>query len=675
MVHRILAVALAAATLPLLSASPSEAGTTFTFYGSGYGHGLGLSQWGSYGLALKGWSHQKILTHFYSGTAVGGPPGAPGRLRIGLAQEARTVHLTVTHGSVTLTLGSPRGKIIGRPFKQGETWRVIVDRSGKYKVLDSAGNIVGGHLWGSGKVNVYANFAGTGMVNVPESGHTYNRGYIEFNVYHSGGCYKLGYCERLIIVLRPQGYLYGLGEVPSGWPMEAMEAQAVAARTYAFEKVNRIGQHRPLCNCALYDDTRDQVYAGWDKEGGPEGSRWVAAVNNTNGQAVLYAGALIQAYYFSSSGGFTENNENVWGGAPLPYLRGVCDPGDYTDQNPSRVWTVGPLSNTAVASALRPYTGDIGKVVTNFTNYVRGVSGRIITINVVGTQGRHATVDGWMIRAGLQLKDDKVWINGNWNITGGIRTKYDSRKLMCAPGLAASKQMFVSGGREQRFAAGAIYWNDSKSAAYWQHGPTYDKYRGLGESGGLLGMPTSDVIPLTPPNCSGVTCDMVTFAHGNIYYKDKPGVGAHELDGFVLGYYVNLQPPAYLSHLGFPVTDVNLNQQDGSTWATFESGSTVTCSKDGNCVEQGGRSNLSVRISIPRWKKVGTKVRYVVSVRNAGRHFAKWVVVSDTLPRGVKLISTRSSQGKCRGRRPVTCWLGSLRPGATATIKLLVLVL
>src|SRR6266567_8130074 len=54
------------------SAVPAEvADKPFVFFGSGWGHGVGLSQWGAYGLAQDGWSHQRILAHFYSGTDVG----------------------------------------------------------------------------------------------------------------------------------------------------------------------------------------------------------------------------------------------------------------------------------------------------------------------------------------------------------------------------------------------------------------------------------------------------------------------------------------------------------------------------------------------------------------------------------------------------------------------------
>ncbi|HEV8421573.1 MAG TPA: hypothetical protein VGR13_09495, partial [Actinomycetota bacterium] len=91
-----------ALTLPILSPTTGGAAVpkTFTFYGSGYGHGLGLPQWGAYGLAKRGWSQPKILEHFYRSTKVGPAPSVPSKLRIGLVQNAKTLHVSAVSGSV-----------------------------------------------------------------------------------------------------------------------------------------------------------------------------------------------------------------------------------------------------------------------------------------------------------------------------------------------------------------------------------------------------------------------------------------------------------------------------------------------------------------------------------------------------------------------------------------------
>src|SRR6266516_3350255 len=76
----------AAGSPPSSLASPDPAARMFTFFGSGWGHGVGLSQWGAYGLAVDGWTHQRILTHFYSGATVGSlsQEKTPDLLRVGL---------------------------------------------------------------------------------------------------------------------------------------------------------------------------------------------------------------------------------------------------------------------------------------------------------------------------------------------------------------------------------------------------------------------------------------------------------------------------------------------------------------------------------------------------------------------------------------------------------------
>jgi SpoIID/LytB domain protein len=287
---------------------------------------------------------------------------------------------------------------------------------------------------------------------------------------------------RLVLSISPEEYLYGLGEVPSSWPMAAMQAQAIAARTYAFTKASA-SQHRAVCDCALYASSYDQVYAGWDKEGGTDGDRWVHAVDSTDGEVVQDGGDTIQAFYMSSSGGFTEDNENVWGGTPVSYLRGVCDPGDYTAANPNATWDV-----TMTAGAI---TQDLGLgigVVTGFANARRGISGRIMSVKVKGQDG-DASVSGTTLRSALGLNDDRVWIDANRQVTGAIRAKYDA--LGCSPGLPSSRQVAVAGGARQAFSDGTIYVSDA-TGAHEVHGAVLDTYLDEGGPAGHLGFPVTD---------------------------------------------------------------------------------------------------------------------------------------------------------------------------------------
>ena len=188
----------------------------------------------------------------------------------------------------------------------GETWKVGA-LGNEYRIVDATGAVVDRVGSPNNPISIVYE-PSDARVRIPNAGHAYNRGSIEFDLYScSGGC-----AMRLVLTVDPQGYLYGLGEVPSSWPMSALKTQAIAARTYAFTKA-AASQHRAVCDCALYASSYDQVYAGWDKEGGVDGDRWVAAVNQTEDQVVLNGAQTIQAFYMSSSGGYTENNENVWG--------------------------------------------------------------------------------------------------------------------------------------------------------------------------------------------------------------------------------------------------------------------------------------------------------------------------------------------------------------------------
>ena len=79
------------------------------------------------------------------------------------------------------------------------------------------------------------------------------------------------------------------------------------------------------CNCDITDGTNDQVYIGYNKEGGTDGNRWVAAVNDTRGQVVTNGGNVIQAFYAASDGGHSDAVEDVWHGGneayAVPYLK------------------------------------------------------------------------------------------------------------------------------------------------------------------------------------------------------------------------------------------------------------------------------------------------------------------------------------------------------------------
>jgi stage II sporulation protein D len=131
-------------------------------------------------------------------------------------------------------------------------------------------------------------------------------------------------------------YVAGILEVPGRWPMEALKAQAVAARTYAlWEKETGLWRKSGFDTCAT---TVCQVYAGADVERGTAGRRWLAAVQATSGEVLLYDGKPALTRFHSSSGGRTLANEDVFDEGERPYLQATDDPGDVV--SPLHRWTV-----------------------------------------------------------------------------------------------------------------------------------------------------------------------------------------------------------------------------------------------------------------------------------------------------------------------------------------------
>ncbi|MFP5310363.1 MAG: SpoIID/LytB domain-containing protein [Actinomycetes bacterium] len=131
-------------------------------------------------------------------------------------------------------------------------------------------------------------------------------------------------------------YVEGLAEVPVSWPEAALEAQAIAARTYAWYSI-RLASFDGYDIC---DTVACQVYRGRQHVEAPQGERWAAAVAATEGRVVVDAdGGPILARYFSTSGGRTRDNEDVFPSeGAFPYLKAVDDPWDVV--SPFHEWRV-----------------------------------------------------------------------------------------------------------------------------------------------------------------------------------------------------------------------------------------------------------------------------------------------------------------------------------------------
>jgi stage II sporulation protein D len=181
---------------------------------------------------------------------------------------------------------------------------------------------------------------------------------------------------RRILVVNSVGlesYLQGVvpAEVPSAWPAAALRAQAVVARSYALRS------RRPAAAYDVFADVRSQVYSGLGSEV-PAAS---AAVRATRAEVVTSAGAVAQTFFFSTSGGRTAANEEVWGGLPIGYLRSVEDPHD--DLSPYHRWTA-RLSDRTLRRDLRDLR--VGRV-RRVRVAAHTASGRAALVQVEGSRG------------------------------------------------------------------------------------------------------------------------------------------------------------------------------------------------------------------------------------------------------------------------------------------------
>jgi stage II sporulation protein D len=151
--------------------------------------------------------------------------------------------------------------------------------------------------------------------------HARFRGTVEVGRASDGSLFVIG-------ELPFEDYLKGIAEVPRRWHMEALKAQVVAARSYALVRLRRPSDEARALRYDLCATTACQVYLGMGIEAGPWGKRWVRAVEQTASQVLVYRGNPAETLYFSTSNGRTYGNERVFGGGPLPYLRGIHERDD-----------------------------------------------------------------------------------------------------------------------------------------------------------------------------------------------------------------------------------------------------------------------------------------------------------------------------------------------------------
>jgi stage II sporulation protein D len=351
---------LAACVLLLGLAAGAPAASVVYIRGGGDGHGIGMSQYGAEGYALHGADYRAILAHYFRGTA------------LGTTDPQRILRVLLGTGRASFSGATAAGRLGLQP---AGTYQVVATASGRLQLRNGAGKSVG--TFGAPLV-----VSGPGLLQV--SGHGRYRGALQFSPDGNGGV-------QTVNAVGLDDYVRGVlaEEMPAFWAPAALEAQAVAARTYAI--TTTVG----AAGYDLYADSRSQVYGGVDAETPATDT----AVGATTGQIATYDGTPAVTYFFASSGGSTESIQNAWPGAtPEPWLRGVPDPYDGAAGDPYHNW--GAQMSLAAASA--KLHGLFKGALIGIKIVHRGVSARIISATVVGTRGR-AGVSGSQLQGRFGL--------------------------------------------------------------------------------------------------------------------------------------------------------------------------------------------------------------------------------------------------------------------------------
>ena len=346
---------LAALCLPAVA----TAGTVFLLDGRGWGHGVGMSQWGAEGYARHGYTYERILAHYYRNTHIA--IAKPLEVRVLLAEKQTSVRV-----------GSDA------PF-------LLVDARGRTLHLSARSYVLNRALTLRGvKLRPPLRFEpGAQPLQLAFAGY---RGDLVVKAKPDG----LMVVNRLPL----DRYLRGVvpWEVPKGWHEATYEAQAVAARSYTLATLH------PGEDFDLYPDARSQMYGGIRAER-PETN---LALGATAGQVLVWHDRIVEAMYFSTSGGRTSSIHDAFPKArQVPYLVSVADPYDYI--SPKHVWPTRVLTPAQIGAAL--HVGGVKDV-----RVVENSSGRAAAVRVLTSHGWQR-FSGPAVESAFKLGSDDFDLN------------------------------------------------------------------------------------------------------------------------------------------------------------------------------------------------------------------------------------------------------------------------
>ena len=383
-----------------------ETPSSFSFRGSGYGHGVGMSQIGARAMALAGESPLSILRYYYSGIEIESLPDTQ-TIRVNIGHLLKNIKLAMPTPNSTMSVFVSTDKSVAQaPSKSSFTFAI----SGSQISLTTVTGKKSQAITRSREFTIrWSGESATISVTDPKGTMKYRYGQIQLkSVRTKDGKYFIEATNSLRL---HDEYLYGIGEVPSSWPAAALQAQAIASRTYALSKTGTI---KSVCDCNLYGSISDQSFIGYAKESEPlYGKFWREAVDATmssdsTGLVITMQGQPINAYFSSSSGGQTESALNAWGSERLFALSVPDSASADIALNPRYAQWDRTVSQEVVASAfLLPDVVTVEIVSRNSTGTVgmiKGISSAGVEVLLRGETFRSRTKipSAWFELVGVQ---------------------------------------------------------------------------------------------------------------------------------------------------------------------------------------------------------------------------------------------------------------------------------
>lgn len=352
--------------------------------GHGFGHGTGMSQYGALGAARQGLTHNQILRFYYPGVWAGTATGTIG-VRITADNDGDVV--VQRRGGLVL-IDTATNKRTPIPLDLGTGgWRLSYGGADTTIVSYYANKKWNYWTRTTGEAVFYAN--GGEMTLQLKNGTVKYRGILRGTIPTPGSSRR-----DTVNLVTLEHYLRGVvpREMPSSWTPAAVQAQAVAARTYAAQ-ARTTPQSRSYDLC---DTTSCQVYGGFSAE--ERGSN--AAIDATKGQILTNRGQEIAFTQFSSSNGGWTNTGNK------PYLVAKQDPYDGNSANANHTW-IARITDRTIEAAW-PQIGNLTSIAVTDRNGKGEWGGRVNSVTFRGSKGS-VTVTGATLRSKLGLKS--TWIN------------------------------------------------------------------------------------------------------------------------------------------------------------------------------------------------------------------------------------------------------------------------